>query len=326
MLNALGRSLLERASAERPWTNVVGVARTLLALGTALTLAFNDAGMLFRPSVDITDVPRCSGIRRIGAFCVAPPEHLDLVRWVSVVILLVVASGYRPRLTAWPHWWIAFSFQANAVVIDGGDPVTSILTLLLLPVALTDRRKWHWGVEPLSATPCDARALARLLARLALLAVRVQVAAVYFHAVVGKLSVPEWGDGTVLYYWFTDPIFGAPPWMKPLVDPLLRHPVIAPLTWAVLLLELSLAVALVMDEKRRGALLGVGILFHGAIALVLGLGSFAFAMSAALVLYLRPTRSPFAFAWSSRRSNGAARARSQPAALPWSPSRWPARR
>ena len=326
MLNALGRSLLARASAERPWTNVVGVARTLLALGTALTLAFNDTGSLFRPGVDITEVPRCSSIRRIGAFCVAPLEHLDLVRWLAVVILLVVATGFRPRLTALPHWWIAFSFQANAVVVDGGDQVTSILTLLLLPVALTDQRKWHWGVEPRSTSPGDARPLARLLALLLLITVRVQVAAIYFHAVAGKLSVPEWGDGTVLYYWFTDPIFGAPPWMKPLVDPLLRHPAIAPLTWAVLLLELSLAMALVMDEKRRRALLGVGIAFHAAIALVLGLGSFAFAMSAALVLHLRPTGSPFAFAWSSRRSNAAARARSEPAALPWPPSRWPARR
>ena len=51
--------------------------------------------------------------------------------------------------------------------------------------------------------------------------VRIQVAAVYFHAAVGKFSVPEWVDGSVLYYWLLHPTYGAPGWLTPMLEPIL---------------------------------------------------------------------------------------------------------
>jgi len=45
------------------------------------------------------------------------------------------------------HWYVAYSFINSATVIDGGDHIASILAFLLLPVTLTDTRKWHWSMK-----------------------------------------------------------------------------------------------------------------------------------------------------------------------------------
>jgi antimicrobial peptide system SdpB family protein len=215
-----------------------------------------------------------------------PNAYLDLARWISVALLLVVVSGWRPRLTAIPHWWIAYSLHSSARTVDGGDQVAAVLTLLLLPVALLDSRRWHWQRGPSS----DSRDLiTRLVACSALLAIRLQVAGIYFHAAVAKLKVEEWVDGTAMCYWLTNPYIGAPHYLSSLLKPLVQSGIVAFLTWGVLGLELALAAGLVVSARYRPALLALGLAFHAAIALVLGIGSFALAMMAALILYLWPT-------------------------------------
>ena len=247
------------------------------------------------PAAGITEFPQCGGIRSIGVFCAAPAPYLELVRWAVSVALVIVASGWRPRITALPHWWIAFSLQANALVIEGGDQVASIWALLLLPVALTDRRRWHWKEEAEALAPSERRTFARVLAGVLLFAIRIQVAGIDLHAAAGKISVSEWADGTVLYYWLTDPVFGAPRWLWPFVETVLAHPAVAVVTWSVLVLEIALALGLGVDKRWRGILLALGISFHFGIALLIGLPSFGLAMTAALILYLRPTERPFSF-------------------------------
>ena len=211
--------------------------------------------------------------------------------------------GWRPRFTAPLHWWLTFSLATSAVMVDGGDQVSSVLTLLLLPVALTDGRKWHWQAD--GSRTGYGHEWKSLVALFALLAIRVQVAGIYFHAAVGKMRVEEWTDGTVLYYWFTDPQFGATGAVRQAIEPLLRHgPTLALMTWGAMLLELSLFMALVMPKKAWRYLLPLGIAFHASIAIIHGLVSFFFAMAAALVLYLRPVEQPFVLpnlvAWKQR--------------------------
>jgi antimicrobial peptide system SdpB family protein len=287
---SLGRVCANWAANAKPWTNVYGLARTLLALGTAATLVFNRPTTLFRPVWGSSQYPVCYGLSKIGLFCLAS-QHLELVRWVAIALLALVASGWQPRITGLLHWWISFSLASSAVLLDGGDHVTTVLTLLLLPVALTDRRKWHWQSGSESDSEPGIKELAALFA---LLAIRVQVAGIYLHAAVGKLRVQEWADGTALYYWFNNPDYGATPAIWNLLAPLLRHgPVITLMTWGSILLELSLFTALVMPKKVRIYFLPLGLGFHLTIAVIHGLVSFFFAMAAALILYLRPTELPF---------------------------------
>jgi len=60
------------------------------------------------------------------------------MRWVSILVLLVAASGWRPRYTAIPMWWVLFGNQASLTVVDGGDQISAVLALLLIP-DVTDR-------------------------------------------------------------------------------------------------------------------------------------------------------------------------------------------
>jgi len=290
-LTSLGARLETWVASRNPWSNGYGLPRTLLALSTLLTLVFSPVAGLFRPGVGVLEAPICQGASRAGIFCLGS-HHLEATRWIVVILLAIVASGWRPRVTALLHVWIVLSVQFNALMVDGGDQVCQVLTLLLLPVALSDRRVWHW-FQP--DDDSDARPFARVLALSTLVAIQIQVAGIYFHAAIAKFSVPEWVDGTALYYWLLDGPFGAPHWLGAPLGLLLRSGTASALVcWSVLLLEYLLSAALLMPEGFRRPLLVVAVTFHAAIAVTLGLVSFGLAMTAAIFLYLRPLARPFA--------------------------------
>jgi antimicrobial peptide system SdpB family protein len=297
MLTAVGRWSRRWSAGLDPWTNVYGFARSLLAISTTLTLVCTPTSSLFRPGSGQLQVPHCAGVRHMGAFCLpGVPQHLELAKWVAVVVLLVVASGWRPRWTGILHWWVSASFMSNALLVDGGDSVVGVLTFLLVPVTLTDGRRWHWTCsEPHAGSETDD--VRRFVAGTALFLVRLQMAGIYFHAAVAKLAVAEWTDGTALYYYLGSGIFGADAWLAPVLRPLLLNgTTVTLLTWSVLIAEYLLSAGLVTAKRHRPALLVMGITFHGLIMICQGLVSFSLAMMAGLLLYLRPTERAFDFA------------------------------
>jgi antimicrobial peptide system SdpB family protein len=308
MLTRLGLAA-HRWIAISPWTNVYGLARTLLALGTLGTLVFSPPAALFTPAAGLPAPPYCTGAGAISMYCVVPGGNLQLARLVSIAILVLAASGWRPRYTAMPHWWVAFSLQASISIPDGGDQVAAVLTLLLLPVALADRRRWHWGV----ASVDDDRPSATLTAMAAMLLIRIQVAGIYLHASVAKLGTTEWRDGTALFYWLNDPSFGAPRWLRGILQPIITFgPTLAVLTWGTMVLEFALALGLFLAKRRWPPLLLGGIMLHGGIAIFMGLWSFALAMFAALILHMRPWERPFALPSALQRPLHRLRNRTRP--------------
>ena len=264
-----------------PWTNLYGLARSLLALGPLLTLTVTSTDTLFHP-VRILDSPRCDGPAEfISLFCVLP---LGFARAVAVAVLVLVVVGWRPRWTAIPHWLISFGVQASISLPEGGDQAASNLALLLLPVALTDRRRTHW-----SPPDRDLRPVASFAANVGLFLVRVQVMVIYLQAFIAKLFVPEWVDGTAVWYWLTDPNFGPPGIRRTVALTVASTPLgITLLTWGTLVVEALLAFGFLATAKTRYGLLVVGILFHGLIAAAMGLVSFTVVMWGALLLYLWP--------------------------------------
>lgn len=286
MLTRIGLWARERIGPS-PFTNVYGLARTALALSTLCTLLCSDTYTLFRPAFGAPDYPFCEDLSQLSLFCMAGKGHLTVARWVSVILLITVATGWRPRFTGVLHWWVAYSLQTTATMLDGGDAVASILALLLLPVTLLDARRWHW--DP----PRQQGEWARLGAWSALCMIRLQMCIIYLNAGMAKLAVKEWADGTAMWYWMTDPAFGLPPWLEGLFRPILIHPLgVTLLTWGPILLEVALSFALVMHRRWWTTLLILGILFHATIALLMGLGSFSLTMTAGLILYLRPLENP----------------------------------
>ncbi|WKX16127.1 sporulation-delaying protein SdpB family protein [Streptomyces sp. NL15-2K] len=269
-----------------PFTNVYGVARSLLATGTFLTLALNPTDTLFTAGSGMAPPPQCDGFTAVSVYCMAGPVP---GRWLSLAVLLTVMVGVFPRWTVIPHWYVAFSLNISASVVDGGDQIAAVLTLLLIPVGLCDGRKTHWGAPvPARESTGEGALLGGFFGWIALSVIRFQAAAVYFHAGVAKFGVAEWADGTAMYYWLADPVMGAPAWQRFLVDPVTHSGTgVALLTWAVPLGEIALAVALVLPARRWRLFLWGAVLFHVGIAVTLGLVSFALAMIALDIIFLR---------------------------------------
>src|SRR5688572_23611348 len=145
MLTALGRRTQRWVTSVDPWTNVYGLGRTILASSTALTLLFNNSNTLFAPLAGGLEPPLCTNaLQQLATFCLVPSNMLEAGRWGSIAILVLVASGWRPRLTGLLHWWVSHSLFVSASNVDGGDQASVALTVLLLPLTLTDDRVWHW--------------------------------------------------------------------------------------------------------------------------------------------------------------------------------------
>ncbi|MFJ6783215.1 sporulation-delaying protein SdpB family protein [Streptomyces yangpuensis] len=298
-----------------PWAAGYGLARTLLALGTLGTLAFSDSATLFREVATVGQYPLCRGVTGAGAFCLVSPDHFETVRWACCLVLLLAASGWRPRYTAVPHAYIAFSVFTGISIPDGGDQVTWILTLLLVLVAVGDPRRWHWQRQP-EPRPDDSagRGTWALIGVSAITLARIQMSVIYFQSCVAKLPHAEWADGSALYYWINNYAFGAPGWLRPALNAIVDNPLgVAALTWGPLVLEIVLAAALLLPQRVRWMLLPAGVLFHLGIAVVMGLWSFAFAMWAGLLLLLTPYGHDPRLALPRRRRPAAA-ARPEPSA------------
>lgn len=287
------------STAALPWSNVYGVARSLLALGLLLTLACTSTEVLFDPA-HLESVARTSALASRGNLFILLREHLTLARVASIVILAAAASGWRPRFTALPHWWVAVSFGSGCRIPDGGDHIHVVLSTLLLGVSLTDARVWHWKRAAIeeeasgASSPSFRQEAAAFVAKSFLVMAAVQMVVVYFHASVGKMPVRDWANGTAVYYWFTDPEMGAPDWLVALLQPVLTRPLgVLALTWGTMALELALCFGALLQRRARLWLLLAGLGFHLGIVFVHGLVSFFFSMAAGLVLLLRRWDEPF---------------------------------
>lgn len=270
-----------------PWGIAYGLTRSLLATSTLITFLLNTGADLFvfRSGALLGPYEEL-GVAGFSFFAIAGAKYIEAARWVAVALLVVCGSGWRPRIMAPIHWWISASFAASSTNIDGGDHVCAVLTLILLPVALTDNRRSHWDSGARDSQPTQGWLNAEI-ARSALLVARIQVAVIYLQAAVAKMRVAEWADGTALHYWFRHPLFGAPVWMRTVMDPVLNSSAgVVLLTWGVLILELILFAGIFASRAARPRLFVAGVVFHVLIGMIHGLWSFAIAMIGALTIYL----------------------------------------
>ena len=206
-----------------------------------------------------------------------------------------MATGWRPRFTGVAHWWVTYSFVSSALLVDGGDQLSSTLTLLMVPLTLMDPRRSHWG--PGGPWPSDRWGNLRAgLGAATVWVLRLQVAFVYLNAAASKWGKTEWSDGTALYYWFADPSFGFTPTLQALAGPLMYNGfVVSTMTWGVIAFEFVLFAGLFIQGKlARHILLALGITFHLGIAFVHGLPSFVLIMFGALILLFRREHETFA--------------------------------
>lgn len=285
MINEINRDIKGLAikySLQNPYTNVYGLARSLMAFATLLTLVFNDWGLLF-PAYHVQSIPVETIFDQFNIFLLFGYDHIRLVICLCIFLLCLVMTGILPQVTSVFHFWIAYSFFRCSPTIDGGDQIISIITLLLIPFSFFDNRFNHWNV------PKEGnRRYINIFANVVMLFIQIQISALYFHSVVEKLKIHEWVNGTDVYYWFSHNVFGLPSWLR-FIEPVFYSGfIVTTFTWGTLLLELFLFVAIFMSGKWRKRFFVLGVFFHFGILLVHGLVSFFFAMAGSLILYLIP--------------------------------------
>lgn len=277
--------------------NGIQLARALLALSTLITLLWTSDSSLFRILIGADDVIACDGVLAFGSYCALP--NRPLASLIGVLVCVWVVSGVLPRWSALPQAWIAFSVDSAVSISEGGDQINHNLSLILGLLALLDSRKMGWSLPQTGAARhVPAPAVLQSIDRVLIVIALVQIAFVYFHSAVGKMIVPEWSEGSAVYY-ILNGQFGGPRSLDMLLG-LLANPYVSLIcTWAVIVLELLLAISLLVPSRARKAILMSGFVFHCGIIVFMGLWSFGIAMMACLVILdLRP--SPSYADWSTK--------------------------
>jgi hypothetical protein len=248
-----------------PWSDLYGLARSLLAAGPLLTLLFTSAPDLIFVVDAENSGNRCSGLIGWGLFRLGGNDHLQVKQWIAIVLLVGVVSGWRPRVTCLPHAYVAIS-------------------------CLLDRRRWHWS----SYNPPDLMTTmwgqVRIIgAFLGMTLIKVQVSWLYLQSGISKLGQTVWLDGTAMYYWTRNGTFGAPTWSRDIVYRLTAQPIFgAGMTWGPIVIEIAEGISLFLHYRLRLAILCAGITLHLFIGLIIGLWSFSIVMWGCLLFLLIP--------------------------------------
>lgn len=260
------------------WSQSLTWSRVFFAVSTLLNLVFNSNKTLVINSNRIYNIK--------------DPEYYSIYnildpffgKIISIIILISVIIGYFPKITSILHFWVAYSFNVSAKMIEGGDQVVMIYTMLLIPLMLLDKRKNHWTSNKAHSYSFQQKTIGFCT----VLLMKTQCFVIYFVAAVSKFSHNEWRNGTAIYYWFYDEVFGLNETMLCIITPFLKNSYfIVIMTWGTLLLELLLAYsAFSRSSIYRIICYFCGALFHLAIAGFLGLWSFFFAMLGVLTYIL----------------------------------------
>lgn len=265
------------------FNNTYGLARSIIAIGNLVTFALTDFNLYFEKEAF-----------QIKPFSVLPnlfylfgENDLLFSKAISIIILLWVISGYFPQITGILHAWLVLSFSTFSILIEGGDQISQIILILLIPVTLCDKRINHWFTKdyfhykrPNFFTEFSYSCL---------IMIQIQMCVLYFFAFVEKFKVPEWRNGSVFYYWYNHHPFGANNFIQNILNPLINYKISYILiTWGVLLLEIILFASILSSKKFKQTLFYFAFAFHFMIWIIHGLASFYLAMVGGLIIYLLP--------------------------------------
>ncbi len=262
---------------------IQGLVRSVLALATILVLLLNNLEVIFIPEGFLHEFHYPFLGHDINIF------YLVGFKWgkiFSIFILFFVLIGYRPRYFYFLHLYISFCFLNGCNYIEGGDQINYLLTLFICPLTFVDSRKWHWSYLNEENLCVIKRKLVNEFSFIIFILINAQAFVFYFHASVGKFFVPDWLNGVAIYYFFNDAVYGAPLYLRPLLNIILNNDyLIVFTTYFVLFLELMLSICIFMPRNYKPMFFFLGITFHFLIAFVHGIPDFFLNISAFLLLY-----------------------------------------
>ncbi|MDO5099397.1 MAG: hypothetical protein Q4D85_11685 [Corynebacterium sp.] len=267
-----------------PHNRLSAIARSLLGAGTLLTFTFTPREVLFFASDSYPSGVICDGLAaRYGLYC-AWQDNLTISYILTFFILAAVIFGILPGIISWAHFWVVWSFATQSPLIDGGDQIAQALALIFLVFHFGDFRLTHWENRYPSAKSLTYFFPFWWAAVILFIA---QGFVVYFHASIGKIFVPEWANGTGIWYWLTDPTFAPPEHISTVLLLVFGTTYLGQLvTYSILIIEFCLAIGFLFKPMVRKILFSMGIMLHVGFALTFGLWSFLFSMSSLLILHL----------------------------------------
>lgn len=267
--------------------NTIQLARSVIAFGLILTLLFNDFNQLVIKKIDGSYVnPLLSDEFVFYKFNLYNllDFHPLLCKFVSIIILVFVISGYLPQVSSILHFWVAASFLFSSSAIDGGDQIHANISFLLVPFCLSFKDVNIW------ALPSSCLGNNSTVPKVFLFLISLQMVIIYFHASVGKYSVIEWYNGTAVFYWFNHTLFGIPNYLNA-INIIFKSSLLTTLiTYFAMIFEIILAGAIFMDKNKRKYLFPFAVFFHLSIIIVFGIFSFFFSMLGGLIIYLLPNK------------------------------------
>lgn len=282
--------MLKFSDFNKIYSSRLGLIRSLLALSHLLTLLLNSTEDLFPYFIwkNIKENP-LHFVQKLDIFFLGTNySSVQIFHWIGIIILILVIIGYLPQITCILHAWVAYSIFYGAVITEGGDQISSIITILLIPICFFDKRLNHWFDNKVFFK-YNTNRYVEYFFYCSFCVIQFQVAFVYLHAAIGKCVLPYWYNGSILYYWCNDPLLGATEPILSFINFIFRSGLITFLvTWSVLILEFFLGAALLMNDYQKRLLFKAGIVFHLLIFLIHGLASFGLAMTVCLFLLLEP--------------------------------------
>jgi antimicrobial peptide system SdpB family protein len=253
-----------------------------MAFSMILTLIFSDVNDLFVEESFSTEIVNSTIFNQISYFIIWGKDGLIYAKMFAILILLIVISGFLPKIGSVFHWWISLSFIQTAAMVEGGDQVTAISTFLFMGITLLDPRSNSWSSVKKNKIISQYKLK---IAQILILLFWIQVSYLYFQASSSKLNISEWKDGSVIYYWITNNTFGTPFFPTSLLK---FNFITLFLSWSGIIIEVLLAYSILASWEIKRIFFYVGVIFHLGIYFMLGLASFSLVMIGVLFLYLLP--------------------------------------
>ncbi len=262
-------------------TNSLTLSRAILALGFLITLLFNNINELF-PSYQLEKIKSLNNdLMFLNIFTWF--NNIYIPYYISIIVLVIIILGIYPRITCILHFLITFSVFHSMLIIEGGDQISLVISILLIPICLTDNRYNGWKQNKDLKIP----KILLLNTNIIMFLISLQVSLLYFNAGIAKIYAPEWSNGTAVYYWFNDNVFGANEFIANIFGFLFKNDfTVTFINWGVIFFEIILSITLLFSSNYKYILFTLAVFFHFLIMISHGLTTFSLAMTSILILYL----------------------------------------
>lgn len=216
--------------------------------------------------------------RSWSLFVLFPDGPAFELLYLALILTSVAALlGLGGRFALGAHWILLWSlYAANPTLMDGGDNLVVLLTPFLMLTRCYERIR-------LGRPRCARRSLiGNTSNNLGVLLIAAQACMVYLLAGLYKVQGELWQDGTALYYILRIPEF----YLPGVTDWILEF------GWALVAAAYATVLTsvfftpLVLFRNGRPWAVGIMMLFHIAIAVLMGLTSFALIMIAMDLIFV----------------------------------------